>query len=198
MASTAHRENHTEQVPREPARPRSRSSRLAIAPAALLVLAVLAAGCGGPSSPSLAGGGSSSLLGKFEAYSSCMRRHRIADFPDPTTSPGGGIAFQINGGPGSDLNRNNPTLRAADKACRGLLPGAGHASTPLTGRRIAAEVLWARCMRSHGLPDFPDPNSQGAFDSSRFDETTPAFRAASNACKSLQPSGPTVAVPGRG
>ena len=45
-------------------------------------------------------------------------------------------------------------------------------------------------MRAHGLPGFPDPNSEGAFDSSRFDENSPAFQTASNACKSLQPTGP--------
>ena len=131
------------------------------------------------------------MLAKFEAYAICMRSHGIPDFPDPTTSPGGGVSFQINGGPGSDLNHYNPSFMAADKACRGLLPGAGQAPAPLSAQRIAAEVSWARCMRSHGLPGFPDPNSQGAFDSSKFDENSPAFQPASNACKSQQPTGPT-------
>ena len=127
-----------------------------------------------------------------------MRSHGIPDFPDPTTSPGGGVSFQINGGPGSDLDHNDPRFKAADKACRGLLPGGGQAPAPLSAQKIAAEVSWARCMRSHGLPGFPDPNSQGAFDSSKFDETSPAFQTASNACKSQQPTGPTPVVPGRG
>ena len=64
--------------------------------------------------------------------------------------------------------------------------------------QLAAEVRWARCLRSHGLPNFPDPDAQGAFDSSRFDESSPAFQTASNACKSLQPAGPTPVHPGRG
>ena len=127
-----------------------------------------------------------------------MRSHGIPDFPDPTTSPGGGVSFQINGGPGSDLNHNDPRFMAAEKACRGLLPGGGQAQAPLSAQRIAAEVSWARCMRSHGLPGFPDPNSQGAFDSSKFDESSPAFQTASTACKSQQPAGPTPVVPGRG
>jgi hypothetical protein len=40
-------------------------------------------------------------------------------------------------------------------------------------------------MRSHGLPSFPDPNSQGQFDRNRFDPASPAFRTAGNACKAV-------------
>ena len=198
MASAPDHEQHADQAPRGPGRRRSLPIKWTAALAALLALAVLAAGCGGSKSPSGAGSGSSSVLAKFEAYATCMRGHGIPDFPDPTTSPGGGVSFQINGGPGSDLDHNNPRFIAADKACRDSLPGAGQAPAPLSAQRIAAEVSWARCMRSHGLPGFPDPNSQGAFDSSKFDETSPAFQTASNACKSQQPTGPTAVVAGRG
>jgi hypothetical protein len=167
--------------------------------AALVTLAVLAAGCGGSKPPGAAGdGGSSTVLAKFDAYARCMRGHGVPDFPDPSTSPGGGVSFQIDGGPGSDLNHNNPNFMAADKACRALLPGGGQAPAPPSAQRIAAEVTWARCMRLHGLPGFPDPDSEGAFDSSKFDENSPAFQTARNACQSLQPAGPTPAVPGRG
>src|ERR1700719_1794098 len=72
--------------------------------AALVGLALCAAGCGGSKPPGAAGGSSASrVLGQFEAYASCMRSHGISDFPDPTASPGGGVSFQINDGPGSDL-----------------------------------------------------------------------------------------------
>jgi hypothetical protein len=54
-----------------------------------------------------------------------MRSHGISDFPDPTTSPGGGVGIQIHGGPGSDLGRNNPRFRAANQTCRSLQPGSG-------------------------------------------------------------------------
>jgi hypothetical protein len=198
MASASDDED-AEHVPRGPGWRQSLPIKRTAALAALLALAVLAAGCGGSKSPDVAGGGgSSSVLAKFEAYTTCMRSHGLADFPDPTTSPGGGVAFQINGGPGSDLNHNNPRFMAADKACRGSLPGGGQAPAPLSAQKIAAEVTWARCMRSHGLPDFPDPTRQGAFDSSKFEESSPAFQTASNACKSQQPTGPTPVVPGRG
>ena len=61
----------------------------------------------------------------------------------------------------------------------------------------AAELEWARCLRTHGVPSFPDPDRRGAFDSSRFDDGSPAFQAASKACASQQPAGAVAAVPGR-
>jgi hypothetical protein len=199
MASASKHEEHVERAQCGPDSRRSFRITWAAAPAALIALAVLAAGCGGSKPPDAAGGsGSSSVLAKFEAYATCMRSHGIPDFPDPTSSPGGGVSFQINGGPGSDLGRNNPRFVAADKSCRGLLPGGLQAPAPLSTQRIAAEVRWARCMRSHGLPGFPDPNSQGAFDSSKFEESSPAFQTASDACKPEQPTGATPVVPGRG
>ena len=152
--------------------------------AALAGLALMAAGCGGSNSPG-AGGSSSTVFAKFLAYSRCMRSHGIPDFPDPTTSPGGGVAIQVNGGPGSDLNKNNPTFKAANQACRSLESGGTSGTPQQSSQKIAAEVKWARCMRSHGLPSFPDPNNQGVFDRSKFDESTPAFTSASTACQSL-------------
>lgn len=152
----------------------------------LLGLLVLAAGCGGSRPPGTPGGDSQSGdLARFEAYSKCMRSHGIPDFPDPTTSPGGGVGIQVDGGPGSDLNRNNPRFKAAAEACRSLEPGAGSEPQAQSDQKIAAEVKWAHCMRTHGLPGFPDPDSRGAFDSSKFNESTPAFQSASNACLSL-------------
>jgi hypothetical protein len=134
-------------------------------------------------------------MAQFVAYAHCMRSHGRSDFPDPTTS-GGEISISRQGGPGSDLNTHNPTYEAAHQACRTLEPGSGLAPT-LSAQKIAAEVSWARCMRSHGLSSFPDPNGQGAFDRNKFDESSPAFQTASNACKSLKAAaGPTAVTKG--
>jgi hypothetical protein len=67
--------------------------------AALLCVAVLAAGCGGSDKPGLAGSGpnggdrtsgnsSGGVMAKAVAYARCMRGHGVPDFPDPTGSPG--------------------------------------------------------------------------------------------------------------
>jgi len=56
------------------------------------------------------------------AFSACMRKHGLPDFPDPTFT-GHGIRMAIRGGPGSDLNPQSPAFQAAQKACQDKLPG---------------------------------------------------------------------------
>ena len=132
MAYTPETEDTTGPVPRR--RGRRRSLEWPTAMGLLFGLAVLAAACGGGKNPGAAGtgpnknrtaGSPSGALAEAVAYAHCMRNHGVPDFPDPVTSPGGGIAFQRNGGPGSDLNDHSPTFEAADQACRSLMPGGG-------------------------------------------------------------------------
>ena len=65
-------------------------------------------------------------------YSVCMRAHGIPDFPDPNFGNGGG-GFQINGGPGSDLNPRSPAFQAAQQACQSILPGNARPRTITNG-----------------------------------------------------------------
>jgi hypothetical protein len=195
MSSPSNCEHHAGHVPRRTGRRRSCPLKRTVGMTGALALAVLVAGCGssnGPGSSTASSGGSQATA---LAYTRCMRGHGIRDFPDPTTPPGGGVSFQVNGGAGSDLNQSNPAFRAASQACRTLSPGGQQAPTAPT-RQIGEEVKWARCLRSHGVPGFPDPNSSGAIDSAKFDPASPAFHKASAVCKSIQPSGPVAAVPG--
>jgi len=153
--------------------------------AVLLGVGVLSASCGGSSNPGTSGSGSADSSGF--AYTNCMRTHGASDFPDPTLNPDGGVAFKTNG--------NSPTLQAASQACQSLRPG-GNQSPAASSQQLAAEVRWAQCIRTHGVPTFPDPNAQGAFDSGVFDPTSSAFQVASQDCRSLQPAGSVAAVPG--
>jgi hypothetical protein len=59
--------------------------------------------------------------------SQCMRAHGITDFPDPNSQ--GGIA--LKGGPGSDLDPNDPQFKAANAACQHLMPGAKGGAGPV-------------------------------------------------------------------
>lgn len=122
-------------------------------------------------------------------YAQCMRSHGIADFPDPSASG----AFSIHGaGSSSDLNRDNPTFQAADRSCRRYSPQQN--VTP--AQHAALErvyVRFARCMRSHGVGDFPDPvtgsgGSVGFYfrgGSNDLDSNNPAFRQGVESCQRI-------------
>lgn len=167
-------------------------------PAALVVL--LAAGCGGSKSPSVASLGpttskptaasppsSSAADSKpngttFVAFVDCMQKHGIQ-----AQLGQGGRGVSITGGAGP----NSPELQAAQKACQKLLPGGG--PQPLSPAEEAQELkellALAQCMRTHGYPSFPDPDGQGTFDfsgSNAVDPNSPQFEQAMNACR---PSG---------
>lgn len=71
----------------------------------------------------------------------------------------------------------------------GVRTGAGGSGQHATG---SFSLAFARCMRAHGVPDFPDPDGQPGQlgPSSGIDPASPKFRAASTGpCKSLAPPG---------
>ena len=122
------------------------------------------------------------------AFSRCMRAHGISDFPDPSSQ--GGIA--LNGGPGSDLNPSSPLFKAANSACKPLLPPPKALSPAQQAAARAQALAYARCMRAHGISDFPDPNAQGGIALSPqpggdLEPNNPRFQAANQACQHYQP-----------
>ncbi|HTC71057.1 MAG TPA: hypothetical protein VK662_15915 [Acidothermaceae bacterium] len=131
------------------------------------------------------------------AYASCMRGHGISDFPDPDSS--GQIDLKgaaLQGGPNSDLNGTSPQFQAASTACKSLQPTE---STAQQHQDATRALMWARCMRTHGITNFPDPDSGGGFHVAAIradgvDVTTPRFQAAATACEQYQPS--DIRVPG--
>jgi hypothetical protein len=65
--------------------------------------------------------------------------------------------------------------------------GCGGTSPATPGAASAqanAALAFSRCMRSHGVPSFPDP---GAGVPSTADQRSPAFQAAQHACQRLNP-----------
>lgn len=56
------------------------------------------------------------------AFSACMRKHGLKDFPDPTFT-GGGVSLRLRGGPGSDLDPQSPLFQKAQSSCQKLIPG---------------------------------------------------------------------------
>jgi hypothetical protein len=123
-------------------------------------------------------------------YAQCIRAHGVPDFPDPVNG-----GFDITSTPGSDLDPSSPQFVAADAACKALSPEA-QAANGTVGPQAQAEALkYSACMRSHGVPSFPDPVFIGGSireavrAGSGVDPNSPQFIAAQKACQSLQPLG---------
>jgi hypothetical protein len=180
------REHHADHVPRGAGGRWSLALTRTAALTAALALAVAAAGCGSSNDPSSSTASSGGAAARGLGYTKCMRSRGVQDFPDPNGSGNFDISATVGG---------NPAFTTATHACRALSPGGQQAAT-VSADKLATEVKWVRCMRSHGVPGFPDPNSSGQIDSAKFDPQSPAFKTASAACQSLQPSGAVSVAPG--
>lgn len=171
--------------------------------AAALAAAVLVAGCGGGSS---SGGGvahvntatttaksgiNSASKPNALAFAQCMRKNGVPNFPDPTSSG----QLTLNG-----VNSQSPAFQTAENDCKSLIGGEINPK-PITQtpQMQAAALKMAKCMRSHGVPNYPDgPITR----SSGINENSPAFQRAFQICRKYMsgasqiPSSPGAQVPG--
>ncbi len=148
----------------------------------LAVISLLASGCGGSKSPSVANIATTTSTGAANSttassgaassgsppsptqtqqdalkYAQCMRANGVPCFPDPRA--GGGFLFQAGGG----VDPSSPAFKAARATCQKLLPGGGPpgpgATTHPAAQALAQMVTVAQCMRRHGISGFPDPGT---------------------------------------
>jgi hypothetical protein len=177
--------------------------------ATLIAAGMLVSSCGGtssgggvaslgshtPTTSSIASGPSegreSSPGSKAVEYAACMRSHGVPNFPDPQISQhGGGVSVRmaVPAGIGGTAK-----FKSADRACRKLLPAGGPGNQPVVGPAEQAQYLKAAaCIRSHGVPSFPDPTFVGGgvhLDHQGLNESSPAFKTAVHDCESLIPGG---------
>jgi hypothetical protein len=127
---------------------------------------LLAAGCGGGgSSPGIASVASTTTTttttqNGLLAFSNCMRTNGMPNFPDPEHFVGGNLKLTIH-----QFGASDSQFQSAMNACDNLLPtngGSEPQETPAQQRtQLADELSFAKCMRSHGVGRFPDPNAQG-------------------------------------
>jgi len=135
-------------------------------------------------------------------YTRCIRNQGVSDFPDPPPSQAAPSGFKSIRA--CEARPQQPDVQD----CHPDVPLIGtrrEAATPPAGANITEELRWARCTRSHGVPSFPDPNRQRAFDSSsKFDPhprfrppARPANRRADRACSRCAGTGTKCALAGR-
>jgi hypothetical protein len=182
----------------------TRAMRTAAAIIGAGALALLAAAC---SSPSSTGSGGSPAAGRSAAspsplaYSACMRSHGVPGYPDPDSSG------QLPKTDAGLLGVSSTQYQAAHQACRHLLPAGGSlqqqeaqcmqnsdCTQAQVQQMLVADRKLARCMRSHGVPNFPDPANGGSggpffpissVGISEAASRTPQFAAALDECARL-------------
>jgi hypothetical protein len=160
-------------------------TRLLLAAAAAATLAA----CGG--SPQSAGSPSSARKALLD-YAACMRKHGVP-MKDPTfNAGGGGVTFSATG------RVDAHTQRVAQQACGHYMQKVGangkKPSAADQARFRQAALAQARCMRAHGITNFPDPkfgaNGEASMQfnkDSGIDPHDPAFQRAQQACSKYMP-----------
>jgi hypothetical protein len=84
-------------------------------------------------------------------YVQCMRQHGVS-MPDP--GPDG----ELRAGTGNKDTTDGDVLRKAQEACRQYQPVA---SGPDGAAKLELGREYSRCMRAHGVENFPDPDASG-------------------------------------
>jgi hypothetical protein len=164
-------------------RPR-RSRRAGVLAAAVAGLALLLAACGGGGgSPAAAG---STAFQQALAYAQCMRSHGAPSWPDPD-SQGNFISTKANRG---DFH----APASANNACEHLLPDDGRITAAQHQQIISRGLRYSACMRSHGIPNFPDPSTNGFFSLGvikglGIDTSSPQFQSAHQTCMPILNTG---------
>jgi hypothetical protein len=157
--------------------------------------ALLAAACGSSSSTGSggsvnAGGGAGTPPASVSpalAFTQCVRTHGVPNYPDPDSS--GAIPKETS----QQLGVSNSRYQAAQSACQHLLPNGGQPTSTQTVADQRNAVRFAGCMRSHGVPNWPDPTNDGGrirFDVfggavPGLDPSSPQVMAAVRKCQSL-------------
>jgi hypothetical protein len=139
-------------------------------------------------------------------FAQCMRDQGI-DMPDPEFSEDGGIRVRVGAGEaqegaeGIDPKQDMAKFEAAHKACQAYMPNGGEMGKP--DPEMEAKMReFAKCMRSNGVENFPDPSSEGGGiiiggpnAEGGIDPSDPTFQAAQEKCGDLMPGKMTKTGP---
>lgn len=126
--------------------------------------------------------------------SKCMRANGVPSFPDPQEGPNGGGVGWPGGGPAlvspdvlivMGQRLAGPAVGEAAKKCEEYMAPSGPGPTISESQKEQA-IAFARCMRAHGVPGFPDPTFSGANQQLNLgpglNPNSPAVEQASKAC----------------
>ena len=180
--------------------------------AALAPLGLVAAGCGGAKPPSVASiatattppgavGNATSAKPSRAALAACLTAHGFSAAVGSAHGAGGAVLDLAGVIVAGNVDPASSQFQAAMRACRRFMPGGGPPELTPSQQAVAARAMlrFAKCMRAHGVPSFPDPSSDGRFSPESLagiDPSSPFLTSAFKACASLEPTvGPRLALP---
>jgi hypothetical protein len=164
---------------------RLRGGRAAIGVGLLVV--VLLAGCsasGGSAGATTTTSGQQNAAAVLQEFVRCARANGMPNLPD--------LQLDSNGQVSIPEGTPEPPKRV-ERACRSIwerLPPSASGDQGRPPDDVQALLGYARCMREHGIADFPDPQADGRFPlpQSLRGGKTPQFVQAMQACRQLNPN----------
>jgi hypothetical protein len=118
-------------------------------------------------------------------FAACVRSHGEPNFPDPNAQG----QFSVSTVAASGIDPQSPQLGRAVRACEKDLPKSAPAVlSPAAQAQARQQVLaFSTCMRSHGVPNFPDPPPGGQairiVPGRGIDPQSPQYQTATTACR---------------
>ena len=165
-------------------RGQSRLRRAGVLAAAVAGIVLLVAACGG------SGGGSPAAAGpaafqKALAYAQCSVP-TAPSWPDPD-SQGNFISAKAN-------RADFLAPASVNNVCEHLLPNDGRTNAAQHQQIMSSGLKYSACMRSHGIPNFPDPGTNGGFNLGvikglGIDTSAPQFQSAQQTCMPILNTG---------
>jgi len=186
-------------------------SRLLLLAATSALLGAVASGCGGSKTPAVASVGKPAASGASAStpsggaepapdagtnpnggpaavFDACLRTHGVPNMPGPSPVKSATIV---------GVDPNSPLFQTAERECAKLVPK--DAPPALVPQRVGPLLAFAKCMRSHGIVSFPDPNSEGHFEPGSMggvDPESSLFQTALEHCRSLTDGEPIAGFRG--
>ena len=153
-----------------------------------LIVMLLLAGCsasGGSGAATTTTSGQQAAAAVLREFVRCARANGMPNLPD--------LRLDSNGQVSVPEGTPDPP-KSVERACRSIwerLPASASGEQGRPPADMQALLRYARCMREHGVADFPDPEADGRFPlppSMRSQGKTPAFLRANQACRQLNPN----------
>jgi hypothetical protein len=151
------------------------------------LIVLLLAGCspsGGSGAATTTTSGQQAAAAVLQEFVQCARANGMPNLPD--------LRLDSNGQVSIPEGTPDPP-KSVERACTSIwerLPATASGQQGRPPANMQALLRYARCVREHGVADFPDPDAEGNFRASAgsTDPRTPSFQRAMQACRQLDPN----------